>query len=40
MATFKVTLVNDGEGLNQTIDVADDAYILDAVYRLPNCFNR
>ncbi len=30
MATYKVTLVNDAEGLNQTIDVDDDTYILDA----------
>ena len=30
MPTFKVTLVNDAEGLNQTIDVSDDTYILDA----------
>jgi ferredoxin len=30
MATFKVTLVNEGENLNQTIDVDDDVYILDA----------
>jgi len=30
MATYKVTLVNAAEGLNETIDVADDTYILDA----------
>jgi len=30
MATYKVTLVNEAEGLNQTIEVADDEYILDA----------
>ena len=30
MPTYKVTLINDNEGLNQTIDVADDTYILDA----------
>jgi ferredoxin len=30
MPTFKVTLVSEAEGLNQTIDVADDTYILDA----------
>lgn len=30
MATFKVTLINEAEGLNTTIDCADDTYILDA----------
>ena len=30
MATYKVTLVNDKEGLNKTIEVSDDQYILDA----------
>lgn len=30
MATYKVTLINDAEGLNQTIEVEDDTYILDA----------
>jgi len=30
MPTYKVTLKNDAEGVNQTIDVADDVYILDA----------
>jgi ferredoxin len=30
MATYKVTLISEAEGLNQTIDVEDDTYILDA----------
>jgi ferredoxin len=30
MATYKVTLINEAEGLNRTIDVEDDTYILDA----------
>ncbi|MBE9051449.1 2Fe-2S iron-sulfur cluster binding domain-containing protein [Nostocales cyanobacterium LEGE 11386] len=30
MATYKVTLINDAEGLNQTIECDDDVYILDA----------
>ncbi len=30
MATYKVTLINEEQGLNQTIDCADDTYVLDA----------
>ena len=30
MASFKVTLINEAEGLNTTINVDDDEYILDA----------
>ncbi|MEH1927015.1 MAG: ferredoxin [Nostoc sp.] len=30
MPTYKVTLINEAEGLNQTLDVEDDTYILDA----------
>jgi ferredoxin len=30
MASYKVTLINESEGLNKTIEVPDDAYILDA----------
>tara|TARA_Y100001968_G_scaffold67157_1_gene57977 strand:+ start:158 stop:457 length:300 start_codon:yes stop_codon:yes gene_type:complete len=31
MASYKVTLLNEDEELNQTIEVPDDQYILDAV---------
>ncbi|MEB3249512.1 MAG: ferredoxin [Merismopediaceae bacterium] len=30
MATYKVTLINEKEGINKTIDCDDDTYILDA----------
>ena len=30
MPTYKVTLINEAEGLNTTLDVEDDTYILDA----------
>ncbi len=30
MATYKVTLINEEEKINQTIDCKDDTYILDA----------
>ncbi|MGV0107662.1 Ferredoxin (2Fe-2S) [Nostoc sp. DSM 114160] len=30
MPSYKVTLINEAEGLNETIDVEDDTYILDA----------
>lgn len=30
MATYKVTLINEAEGINQTIDCPDDTFILDA----------
>ena len=31
MASYKVTVLNEDEGLNQTVEVPDDQYILDAL---------
>tara|TARA_Y100000589_G_scaffold132893_1_gene126954 strand:- start:753 stop:1052 length:300 start_codon:yes stop_codon:yes gene_type:complete len=30
MTTYKVTIISESEGLNSTIEVSDDEYILDA----------
>ncbi|HLO50959.1 MAG TPA: ferredoxin [Kamptonema sp.] len=30
MASYKVTLISESEGINQTIEVEEDTYILDA----------
>ena len=30
MATYKVTLINEDEGINETIECADDTYIVEA----------
>lgn len=30
MATYKVTLINEAEGINTTLEVDEDTYILDA----------
>ena len=31
MTSYKVTVLNEDEGLNQTVEVPDDQYILDAL---------
>ena len=30
MATYKITIISENEGVNSTIEVSDDEYILDA----------